>query len=213
MRGIIYKATCLKTNKYYIGQTYRNKSVSSKWLLNQRIIKHLGRLKKHNNNKFYNAIEKYSEAQFKWEVLLCCFDIDTLNKFESYYISFYNSMNEGYNSTTGGENYYRDPSQHSKRSQEAKERMKRYLLTKEGLKNKQDHYRKHLAPARQANINSIRETYSKPFSVLLDNKIVNTFNTKRECARHFKTSDMTVKNHLDGNPKSLYAKKYTLKYI
>ena len=65
----------------------------------------------YNQTKFGKAIKKYGWHNFGHEVLLA-FECETkeelvfwLNQWEAYYIEKYDSFNNGYNSTTGGDNY------------------------------------------------------------------------------------------------------------
>jgi hypothetical protein len=58
---------------------------------------------KENNVKFYNAIKKYGWDNFKWEVIYRSKDGDhCLNVMEEYFISEYDSMKNGLNTTPGG---------------------------------------------------------------------------------------------------------------
>lgn len=103
MKGYIYKCTCLVTNKVYIGQTlnyevrWKDHIKNSKW--------ENGPL---YDCKFYRALRKYKDS-FKWEVIQCLDFVNRstlekmLNKLEGYYIQYYDSFKNGYNSTLGGE--------------------------------------------------------------------------------------------------------------
>lgn len=93
----IYKITNKINNKVYIGQT--TKTIEERWK------RHCsdalsGRLK----TKFALAIRKYGVKSFRVEKIDTAKTKDELNKKEVYWISFYNSVYEGYNSTDGGEN-------------------------------------------------------------------------------------------------------------
>ena len=93
---IIYKVTNQDSGKVYIGQTTRG--------LETRKIEHIRESHKNNPFYFHNAIKKYGEDNFKWEVICICPNIDVLNEQEEYYIAFYNSMQDGYNMKSGGLN-------------------------------------------------------------------------------------------------------------
>ena len=89
----IYCFTNLINNKRYIGQSI---------VLEQRYNQHLRNV---NNEKFqypiYLAIRKYGLENFRYEIL----EETTTNKLderEKYWISYYNSYNNGYNLTEGG---------------------------------------------------------------------------------------------------------------
>ncbi|MEO6303076.1 MAG: GIY-YIG nuclease family protein [Bacteroidia bacterium] len=98
---IIYKL-CNKINsKIYIGQTSRT--------LNIRLVEHKNRLKYYKekgktNSKLYNALSKYGFENFEVEIIDKASTIDLLNEREKFWISFYNSELQGYNSTDGGLN-------------------------------------------------------------------------------------------------------------
>ena len=91
--GYIYKITNNINGKVYIGKT--TKTVEERWK---------GHLKKMNykKNKFYNALNKYGIDNFTIEEIEEC-DDDLLNEEEIYWINFYNSYENGYNSTGGGD--------------------------------------------------------------------------------------------------------------
>ena len=54
------------------------------------------------NSKFYRALRKYGFENFKYSILSECSQSD-LNFQEQYFITLYDSKNNGYNSTEGGE--------------------------------------------------------------------------------------------------------------
>ncbi len=92
---LIYKATNKINGKVYIGQTVHS--------LEGRKVKHIERY--HTSfTHFHNALKKYGLDSFRWEVICICPDIDSLNEKEQYYIAYYDSMDSGYNLTSGGKN-------------------------------------------------------------------------------------------------------------
>jgi group I intron endonuclease len=95
--GKIYKITNKKNGKVYIGLT-------TKTLL-QRWKKHLySSTRNFNNNKFYNAINKYGSDAFKMELIQDrVVSFERLKELEIEYIRIYNSYEQGYNSTIGGD--------------------------------------------------------------------------------------------------------------
>ena len=96
MYGIIYKATNLINGKVYIGQTTNP--------LEQRVKQHF--FKKDDGTYFHNALKKYGQDGFKWDVIDYADNEDDLSKKEIYWIAYYESFldkNKGYNSTSGGE--------------------------------------------------------------------------------------------------------------
>jgi len=96
--GIIYKATN-KNGKYYIGQTIQG--------LSKRVYQHLYDASIHRkyNSAFHNALRKYGEEAFEWEVIEECYSKEELDEMEYHYIIQYNSFNRenGYNLSLGGE--------------------------------------------------------------------------------------------------------------
>ena len=104
MKGIIYKWTCSISNKSYIGQTTNEK---------QRELVFLNESKSYAGEKIDNARRKYGLDNGVWkkEVLkrLWCKDgmedslRQRLNYWERYFIEYYDTVNNGYNITNGGD--------------------------------------------------------------------------------------------------------------
>lgn len=94
---IIYKATNKINRKSYVGQTRLS--------LKQRKRLHIDHAKKKLfKSYFHNAIRKYGEKNFVWEVLISVKDRDELMNFERHYIKSLNTkIPKGYNLTDGGE--------------------------------------------------------------------------------------------------------------
>lgn len=90
-KGIIY-CVLFPNEKRYIGQTVCFLS---------RKRQHYSRMRLGAQIKFYNALRKY-QNQEQWFVLEENIKIENLNDREIYYIKFWNSFNDGYNSTIGG---------------------------------------------------------------------------------------------------------------
>ena len=104
MKGVIYKVRNTVNNKIYIGQTIDFKS---------RKASHLRAAfnpnSTHYNSHFMRAIRKYGEQMFDWVVIHTVEGENKkalkreLDKWEIYYIGLFNSYNNGYNMTLGGE--------------------------------------------------------------------------------------------------------------
>ena len=96
MRGFIYKITNTINSKSYIGQTIQN--------VRERFYQHCATKcsKAVSNMAIHRAIKKYGKSNFTVEVIE---EIDSanLNDRERYWIKYYNSYNNGYNSTKGGQ--------------------------------------------------------------------------------------------------------------
>lgn len=92
----IYKITSNDTGKCYIGQSI---DIENRWLQHICTAKY-----EIDNNKFYNAIRKYGYENFTYEVIEECDKAqEVLDDRERYWIEYYNSYYDGYNSTKGGQ--------------------------------------------------------------------------------------------------------------
>jgi len=91
---IIYKATNLINNKFYIGKTILT--------LEKRIKKHLRKSRK-SDLPFHRALRKYGNDKFKWEIINICQGVKELNEMEKYFIKNTNAQKIGYNIAAGGE--------------------------------------------------------------------------------------------------------------
>ena len=96
MRGFIYKITNTINGKSYIGQIIQN--------VKERFYQHCATKcsKAVSNMAIHRAIKKYGKSNFTVEVIE---EINSanLNDRERYWIKYYNSYNNGYNSTKGGQ--------------------------------------------------------------------------------------------------------------
>lgn len=90
---VVYKITNNKNGKIYIGQT--TGSIKSRWSKHCSPLSHCVKLK--------NAIQKYGKDSFSIEIIKECSSKDELNKLEKSLICKYNSIENGYNLTTGGD--------------------------------------------------------------------------------------------------------------
>lgn len=89
----IYKFQNKITQQVYIGQSVNLEArYKSHW-----------REYSLGTNKFYQAIQEFGWDNFTYEILEYCAK-DELNVKERYWISYYNSYQNGYNSTPGGSN-------------------------------------------------------------------------------------------------------------
>lgn len=105
MQGIIYKWTCKKTGKSYVGQTINDVKRKADFLNENRFYTS-------ENSKIDIARREYGLDKGEWErTILKSFEckdgeekqlIDKLNLWEKYYIEKYDTFNNGYNSTDGG---------------------------------------------------------------------------------------------------------------
>lgn len=94
-KGYIYKITNKVNNKVYIGQTSRN--------IRERYHEHLRCSETSSSNQpLYNAMKKYGKEAFEVTLVEMC-DANLLDDREIFYINQYDSYNNGYNATIGGE--------------------------------------------------------------------------------------------------------------
>lgn len=95
--GSIYIIKNKMNDKVYIGQTTLS--------VEERFKTHIkpSTSKRRRNYKIYNAINKYGSENFYYEILEENIDISKLDELEIRYIEKYDSYNNGYNSTKGGD--------------------------------------------------------------------------------------------------------------
>ena len=89
----IYKITNTENGKCYIGQS---RDIEARWQ------KHLSAYKSSPDWELYRAFKKYGISKFTFEIVEEC-QIEELNEREIYWIAQYDSFNNGYNMTLGGE--------------------------------------------------------------------------------------------------------------
>lgn len=93
---VIYKVVNTINNKMYIGKTEHE--------LSKRKSVHISLSKqKHPKQYFHRAIKKYGLNNFKWFIIEKCINKNELIVREKYYIKKYNTYENGYNLTLGGE--------------------------------------------------------------------------------------------------------------
>lgn len=101
MKGNLYKITNTVNKKVYIGKTYSTLEV--RWRRHMQDVFRLNEYLEYKYNyKLYNAIRKHGISNFKIE-LINQFEEGELEQKEIEYIERYNSYNNGYNSTLGGD--------------------------------------------------------------------------------------------------------------
>jgi group I intron endonuclease len=93
----IYRIKQLSSGLSYIGQTKMNfikRYWHHQWKLNNNV---------HDNNHLQHAWNKYTSSDFEFEVIQILDKNDDMDAQEIQTISFYDSYNNGFNMTTGGE--------------------------------------------------------------------------------------------------------------
>ncbi len=98
--GLIYKITCLITNKIYIGKTTR----SIKDRFRDHIYNATKKYKTYNSIPLYNAIKKYGKENFIIEQIAEATSLEELNNLEEYFIKELHAQDKkmGYNVVKGG---------------------------------------------------------------------------------------------------------------
>lgn len=135
MKGIIYKYTS-PSNKVYIGQTIHE---------HRRYMTHK---RGDGDTKFYRAIRKYGFENFTYEVIFTIDNEDRkrvkekLDFMERYYIRKYDSFNNGYNMTLGG-----DGADGTKHTEEFKRKISERMKENNPAWNMTDEWRLHIGNA------------------------------------------------------------------
>lgn len=93
--GLIYKITNLTNQKSYIGLTTRN--IKARW------GEHIYKASPTANQYIDRAINKYGKDNFTIEIIEDNINDEILGKREQYWIKYYDTYNNGYNLTMGGE--------------------------------------------------------------------------------------------------------------
>lgn len=93
--GYIYMIVNDVNNKKYIGQTTR--SIQERWSAHKQDSKV-------KDTHLYRAIQKYGVEHFSIHQIEECPD-EELDELERFYIAYYHTFEDGYNSTLGGQGY------------------------------------------------------------------------------------------------------------
>lgn len=92
----IYKLTNKINGKMYIGQTVRS--------MTERLAGHKRNYERNVHTKLYDAMRKYGWDKFDAKVIEVCSSLEALNARETYWIKYYNTVEDGYNMYYGGDN-------------------------------------------------------------------------------------------------------------
>ena len=95
--GIIYKATNKINGKMHIGRTIKS--------LFERTRGHISKSLNNSDGNiyFHNAIKKHGPENFEWKIIAKCNSLEELNAAEIEMIKKYDTFENGYNLTKGGE--------------------------------------------------------------------------------------------------------------
>lgn len=188
--GIIYKATNKINRKSYIGQTTLS--------LKTRKRQHFRAI----NDKYYfhNALKKYGQENFKWEIIEEAENYK-LNEKEIYYIKKYNTFYNGYNSTSGGNSNFKVSDETRRKISESKKGRK--------LSNK---HKKAIGKGVKGNKHSQK---SKDKMSKAKEGIKRSNETKRKISRAHKGKKLSeetkrkIGNAMKGENNPFYGKKHT----
>lgn len=118
--GCVYSHTNKINGKKYIGLTIYD--------IDKRLNEHIYNSKT-GKYHFHKALRKYGVECFISEILFESDNINELREKEIHFINYYNTFEDGYNSTKGGEGFF------SKHKDESKKKMSEYRKTLIGDKN------------------------------------------------------------------------------
>lgn len=101
----IYSITNVVTGEMYIGQTIQD--------FKKRWKSHISALNRgnHDNEYLQRSWNKYGEDAFKFKAIHYCDELDILNDLEKYYIKKYDTYNNGFNMTEGGDYFLNEISE------------------------------------------------------------------------------------------------------
>lgn len=235
IQGIVYRAYCDVTKKSYIGLTIQG--------LKKRKRRHFDdAFNRESHTHFARALRKYGKKSFEWsvleeishnkkEVLLEC-----LKTLEVKYIQLYDSYQNGYNSTPGGD-YITDCSKCVKVFNETGEFIRQFDSRREASKyygisedcvsagcnrrqqfsliqGKRIIFRNEEDDMTEADISKLKECIHNPSCKVLafewdTGNPIQTFDTIKEGAKFFKLkSSSPITEIVNGNPRRKTAGKY-----
>jgi group I intron endonuclease len=115
-RGIIYLITNKENGHKYVGQTTQG--------MNKRWQQHIQEALRMSDNPIHRAMRKYGNHNFRIQEIDEC-DGKLLNEREEYWIKHYNTFEsaEGYNATSGGDNFILSEETKEKISKKASQRI------------------------------------------------------------------------------------------
>lgn len=199
---IIYKATNIITNKVYIGKTVKT--------LDARKSAHIRASKKHKHTSiFYNAINKYGEDNFNWEIIKICESLEDLNESEKEYIRLFRDNSYNINSGgRGGDNFTFNPKKDLIRDKISKTLTgRKVVFTEEHKKNLRVKHKPHksMSPEGRKKHSDIMKkiqfgennpAYRHDLNSEEIKKLRNEGSTIHSIAIKFNCSDTAIKNRL-----------------
>ena len=207
-KGYVYKWENKINGRVYIGQTLNRYGYKERW--KQHIYQ-----AEHNvhNNKFHNAIRRYGVDNFNKEVLKCIEMNDkaelkkALDILEIKYIEKYDSLNNGYNSTLGGDFNLWNSSEESEKD--------KYRLKMIEAKNKSQKWKdwvdKHRKEVVKINIEdySLIERYESCIEAARLNGMKESHVIRSRCRGEFSTGKFRRKSNIfEDNISFMYLEDY-----
>ena len=216
--GSIYLIINKINNKKYVGQTVQDVNV-----------RFAGHCKKSSHcPKLRNAIQKYGKENFKIITLkvFACSDFETLHKqldyWETWYIEYYHSVEQGYNCTYGGEHFIATEEWKKEASLRWKEYWKTHTPTMTGRRhspetiekmkiaaaNRSEEYRKKISQSKMGKPN--KNCWKPILQYDLDGNLIKEWPSVASANKSFGTSNSHIGNCANGRRKTAYG--YVWKY-
>lgn len=197
----------LTNHHKYIGQSIR---IEQRWKDHIREAQN-----KRRNQHLYNALRKYGLKNFHFSIIEEC-SIDLLNSREQYWIKYYDSMNHGYNETSGGNQNVQFSKKHKENLMIARRKNKEKMsaITRKCWENK-EYKAKVLKNREQAQQNS------KPVIIYFNQKQIKEFQSIWQCVKwlidnsygtDFDLVRSNVRKHLKRNSKTFMGVDLQIRY-
>lgn len=197
-KGLIYIIRNSINEKVYIGQTIMSLEDRWKTHLKPSVSKQRG------NYKIYNAMNKYGKENFYCEILEDDIPIEELNNKEIYYIEKYDSFENGYNSTKGGDGSFIN------KDYDIENILSKYKSGVSATQISKEYGVSHTTIDRILHVNNIetRKDGRKIFDCMLD-EIVEFANnhTYKEIASLYNVNEKTIRRFLTKHEFKKYKKK------
>jgi group I intron endonuclease len=191
--GFIYKIINIITNKCYIGETKKS-NPESRWK------QHINTIKNGVGcPALQSAVQKHGIENFKFEILLICFDEDRF-KYEIEYIKKYNSrVPNGYNILEGGAGGGFDGKTHSDVTKlQISEKLRQHYINNPNLKKEISERNKIIMSSENIK-NKIREGMKK-YQQTIIGKTVGNFNNKLHTEETKNKIRESIKKYYSANP-------------
>lgn len=204
--GYIYKITNIKNGKCYIGETIQN--YKKRW----RDHIYCSKNDKSGSPVLVNAFKKHGIDNFKFEVLIICFD-DKRFEMETHYIKKYNSLvPNGYNICLGGKGisgfkFTDEMKQKLKDKQQASEKwkeacQKNIIGKRKGEIRSEEIKRKISEGMKKYRENNKDKSGKKVLQYSLDGQLINTYPSIAEAGRQLNITPQSISKVIHGQRKT-----------